>query len=65
MSTALHVPTGMFVLHLRSDSDVPEQRLVGRVEHVVSGDIEIFASLDALLTFIGRYVPTQTERISS
>ena len=55
----------MFVIHLRSDSDVPGRRLVGRVEHVVSGDTEIFASLDALLTFIGRYVPTQTERISS
>jgi hypothetical protein len=55
----------MFVIHLRSDSDVPGRRLVGRVEHVVSGDTEIFASLDALLTFIGRYVPTQNERTSS
>jgi hypothetical protein len=55
----------MFVLHLRADTDVRQQRLVGRVEHVVSGDTEVFASLEALLTFIGRYVPNQTERISS
>ena len=55
----------MFVLHLRADTDVGQQRLVGRVEHVVSGDTEAFASLDALLTFIGRYVPDQTERTSS
>ncbi len=65
MTTALHVPDGMFVLHLRADTDVRQQRLVGRVEHVVSGDTEVFASLDALLTFIGRYVPNQTERINS
>jgi hypothetical protein len=65
MTTALHVPDGMFVIHLRADSDVARQRLMGRVEHVVSGDTEVFASLDALLTFIGRYVPNQKERISS
>ena len=65
MTTALHVPEGMFVIHLHADADVPRQRLAGRVEHIVSGDTEAFASLDALLTFIGRYAPTQTERISS
>lgn len=65
MTTALHVPDGMFVLHLRADSDVGQQRLVGRVEHVVSGDTEAFASLEDLLAFIGRYVPDETERISS
>jgi len=65
VTTALHVPDGMFVLHLRADTDVGQQRLVGRVEHVVSGDTEAFASLDALLTFIGRYVPDQKERTSS
>jgi len=65
VTTALHVPDGMFVLHLRADTDVRQQRLVGRVEHVVSGDIESFASLDALLTFLGRYVLDQKERTSS
>jgi hypothetical protein len=65
VTTSLHVPDGMFVLHLRADTDVRQQRLIGRVEHVVSGDIEAFASLDALLTFIGRHVPEQTERTNS
>lgn len=53
------------MLHLRADTDVRRQHLVGRVEHIVSGDTEAFASLEALLTFIGRHVPDQTERISS
>ena len=53
----LHTPDGMFVIHLRSDSNVARQHLVGRVEHVMSGDSEAFASLDTLLAFIDRYAP--------
>ena len=49
-------PEGMFVVHLRSDSAVARQHLVGRVEHVKSGDSEPFASLAALLSFIDRHV---------
>jgi hypothetical protein len=51
----LHTPAGIFVIHLRSDSDLSRQHLIGRVEHVMSGDTEAFVSLDALLAFMDRY----------
>lgn len=54
---ALLTPEGMFVIHLRSDSAAARQHLVGRVEHVKSGDSESFASLAALLGFIDRHTP--------
>ena len=53
--TPLHPPAGIFVIHLRSDSDVSRQRLIGRVEHVMSGDSEAFVSLGDLLAFIDRH----------
>ena len=53
-------PDGMFVLHLRSDSAAAQQHLVGRVEHVKSGDSEPFTSLSALLGFIERHAPKPT-----
>ena len=49
-------PDGIFVIHVRSDSAAVRQHLVGRVEHVRSGDSEQFASLPALLGFIDRHV---------
>ena len=49
-------PDGIFVIHIRSDSAAVRQHLVGRVEHVRSGDSEQFASLTALLGFIDRHV---------
>jgi hypothetical protein len=49
-------PDGIFVIQLRSDSAAERQHLVGRVEHVKSGDSEQFASLMALLGFIDRHV---------
>ena len=52
----LLTPDGMFVIHLRSDSAAARQHLVGRVEHVQSGDTESFGSLAALLGFIDRHV---------
>ena len=55
-SDPLLAPDGIFVLHLRSDSAPTGQHLVGRVEHLKSGDSESFASLVALLRFIDRYV---------
>ena len=48
-------PEGIFVLHLRSDSAAAVERLVGRVEHVKSGESEPFTSLAALLAFIDRH----------
>jgi len=53
--TPLHSPAGMFVIHLRSDSDLSRQRLIGRVEHVKSGDSEAFVSLADLLAFMDRH----------
>jgi hypothetical protein len=49
-------PEGTFVIHLRSDSEVARQHMVGRVEHVKSGESEPFASLAALLSFIDLHV---------
>ena len=57
---ALLTPDGMFVIHLRSDSVAARQHLVGRVEHVKSGDSESFASLTALLSFIDRHAEPDT-----
>ena len=52
---AEQTPQGMFVLHVRSDSDLGRGHVVGRVEHVVSGDSEPFTSLESLLAFMARY----------
>jgi hypothetical protein len=53
--TPLLSPAGIFVIHLRSDSDASRERLIGRVEHVMSGDSEAFVSLADLLAFIDRH----------
>jgi hypothetical protein len=53
--TPLLTPAGIFVVHLRSDSDLSRQHLIGRVEHVMSGDSEAFASLVDLLAFMDRH----------
>ena len=41
-----------FVVQFRVNSDVARGRVIGRVEHVVSGQATHFASLEELLTFI-------------
>jgi hypothetical protein len=43
-----------FVVQLHVEADVAQQRMVGRVVHVVSGQTAHFDTLDALLTFIDR-----------
>ena len=50
----MHTPEGIFVIHLRSDSDVSRRRFIGRVEHVLSGSGERFVSLDGLFAFMAR-----------
>lgn len=47
-------PERVFVLHLDSRSDPAAGRLIGRVEHVQSGDSIRFASGDELYAFLGR-----------
>lgn len=56
VSNPLLMPDGMFVLHLRSDSAAAQRVLVGRVEHLKSGNSEPFGSLAALLGFIERHL---------
>ena len=41
-----------FVVHLRTDADLPAGRVVGRVEHVHSGDAMHFQSLEELISFM-------------
>lgn len=45
-------PQGVFVVQLRTDSDLPARRLCGRIEHVTSGRSERFGSLDELVAFM-------------
>ena len=46
--------TGAFVLQLRPETDVAAGRFEGRVEHVASGRVAHFHSVEELLAFIGR-----------
>ena len=41
-----------FVVLFRSDVNVRERRLSGRIEHVRTGDVVHFNSLDELLRFV-------------
>jgi hypothetical protein len=43
-----------FVVQLHATVDVAQARLVGRVEHVVSGQATHFHSLEDLLAFMAR-----------
>ncbi len=43
-----------FVVQLHTEADVGRGRVVGRVEHVVSGRATHFASLPELLAFMAR-----------
>ena len=41
-----------FLVHLRTDADLALGRIVGRVEHVQSGDAAHFQSIEELLSFM-------------
>lgn len=47
--------SGIFVIHLRSDSDLARRQLCGRIEHVMSGQSEPFVGLSDMLAFMARY----------
>ena len=47
-------PYRAFVVQFRAETNVRRGRVLGRVEHVVSGQATHFASLEELLAFIGR-----------
>lgn len=38
-----------FVVHFRTDTDITQRQVAGRVEHMVSGQVTHFASLEELL----------------
>jgi hypothetical protein len=46
---------GIFVIQLRSDSNIKRRRLFGRIEHVMSGESERFACLADILDFMTRH----------
>jgi len=41
-------------VHFRTDIDITQGRIAGRVEHVVSGQSTHFDSLEELLAFVAR-----------
>ena len=47
-------PHRAFVVQFRAETAVAAEYLVGRVEHVASGQATTFDTLDALLAFIAR-----------
>ena len=51
-----------FVIQLSPDTEVSKGRLTGRIEHIISGQIAHFRSLDELLAFIGHVLTTHSER---
>ena len=47
-----------FVVHLRTNTDIAQGQIAGRVEHVVSGQGAHFDSLEELLMFINQTLRT-------
>jgi hypothetical protein len=47
-------PSHAFVVQFNAETQVEAGQLVGRVEHVVSGQAAHFQSLEALLAFLAR-----------
>jgi hypothetical protein len=41
-----------FLVHLRTDADLPAGRIVGRVEHVYTGNAMHFQSIEELISFM-------------
>jgi hypothetical protein len=52
-----------FVVQFQSDTAIEQGHLVGRVEHVVSGQATAFQSLETLLAFIAQVL--RAERLSN
>jgi hypothetical protein len=54
-------PHRAFVVQLRAETDVAAGRLVGRVEHVVSGQTATFQTLEGLLAFFAQMLAERGE----
>ena len=52
-------PHRAFVVQFRAETAIAAGRLVGRVEHIVSGQATTFDTLAALLAFIARVLSEQ------
>lgn len=52
MSDDCSLVSRSFLVHLRTDADIPAGRVVGRVEHVHTGDATHFQSIEELLAFM-------------
>ena len=52
-------PHRAFVVQFRAETAIAAGRLVGRVEHIVSGQATPFDTLDALLAFMARVLAEQ------
>ena len=48
-----------FVVQLHATADITQARIIGRVEHVVSGQARHFRTLKELLTFMARVLTAQ------
>ncbi len=55
------LPHRAFVVQLRTEADVAEGRVEGRVEHVVSGQATHFASVEELLIFMAQVLTPNEE----
>jgi len=55
---SLLLPEWAFVVQFRAETELERGRVVGRVEHVVSGQATRFHTLDELLAFLARVLAT-------
>jgi hypothetical protein len=53
-TSSLLLPEWAFVVQFREGTDPGRGRIIGRVEHVVSGQATRFQSLEELLTFMAQ-----------
>ena len=51
-----------FVVHFRLSTNIAQERIAGRVEHVISGQTTHFDSLEELLAFMARVLTQHKER---
>ena len=56
-------PDRAFVVQLRQDTSVTPQTLSGRVEHICSGRMALFASLEQLYEFMGATAPADSKNV--
>ena len=53
-----------FVVEIHADADLQARSVIGRVEHVVSGQTTLFESLDALIFFMAQILSEARDSLS-